>query len=627
MHQTAPSPHAGDSRIQDYGIIGDSRAAALVSTHGSMDWLCWPRFDSPAIFAALLDPKVGGHWRILPLQADRVERRYVEETNILETRFHCASGTAVATDLMPVASEEYKRGVLLPDHEILRQIECTQGEVQVEFDFRPRADYGQESVQMREAGKLGLRMEVGTGVLWLRSSIPLVLHGDSASVVAHLRPGETLQFSLTYAEEAPAVLPPLGKWIQEAIGRSVAWWQQWARRAKYEGPYRAAVVRSALALKLLTYAPSGAIVAAATSSLPERLGADLNWDYRYCWLRDASLTMRVLLGLGYREEADAFLGWLLETTGLTQPELRILYTVYGEATTSEHQLDYLCGYAKSRPVRVGNAAWNQLQLDVCGEVVDAAAQCVYDGAIIDRDMQRVLVDIGEYVARNWQRPDEGIWEPRNGRQHHTHSRVLCWTALDRIVRLSEKGVLRTVRQDDFQLIREQIAREVKERAWNKRLRSYVSVLDGGEVDASLLQLSWYGFEEAGSERMKETYRLIRERLRAGRNLLYRYLTNPPEGAFGLCSFWEVEYMALGGGTLDEAHSLFRQLLSYANDLGLFAEEIDPETGEPLGNFPQAFTHVGLISAALTIQQQEEGQPHLHPGSNTNIRSDTQRRFR
>ncbi len=597
-------------RIQDYAIIGDCRGAALVANNGSLDWLCWPRFDSPAIFSALLDEQQGGRWQVAPAAPWRNTRRYLPHTNALETRFECADGTAVLTDLMPVASEDYKRHVLVPDHEVLRQMECIEGALQVVMEFRPRARYGSAPVRIRDTGELGLRIEVGSGVYWFRSTHPMHVAADAAFAEFRLRAGERAQFSLSYAEDAPAVLPCLGEIARERIRMACQWWEQWADRADYQGPYRDAVIRSALALKLLTYAPSGAVVAAATTSLPEIVGADLNWDYRYCWLRDASLTVRAFTGLGYWEEAHAFLGWMLHATRLTQPQLRILYTVFGENAPPERELPELRGYLDSRPVRIGNQARSQLQLDVYGEVVDAAAQFAFQGHRFDRTTQRVLVDIGKYVAANWRQPDEGIWEPRNGREPHTHSRLLCWTALDRLITLAGDGSLAGAPVEQFVREREAIRREIHDSAWNPELRSYVSTLGGRDLDASLLLFTWYGFEAAGSERMRATYQAIQRELRAGPELLYRYQREPSEGAFGICSFWAAEYLALGGADLPQARATFERLLSYANDLGLYAEEIDPASAGALGNFPQAFTHVGLINAALSLRERERGTRQL-----------------
>jgi len=596
-------------KIGDYGLIGDCRSSALVSRYGSIDWLCWPRFDSPSIFAAILDPIKGGRWSIAPACDFEAKHAYAGDSNVLATRFSCSAGKATLTDLMPVCSEQFKRTALVPDHELVRELRCTAGEIEMRVEFYPRANYGLKPVQIRNLGKLGLRTDVGRGAYWLRSSIPLTIEPDRAFASLSLKQGDVVQFSLTYSEESPTVLPALGQQTSEAIERSIGWWRRWAARSRYEGPYRDSVTRSALALKSLAYAPSGAVVAAATASLPERIGDALNWDYRYCWLRDASLTIRALLGLGYFAEAESFLTWLLHTTRLTQPQLRVLYTVYGRIAPAEKELAGLAGYFGSRPVRIGNGAREQLQLDIYGEVIEATAQYAQYLGNFDRMTQAVLIALGNYVAQNWDQPDEGIWEPRFGRQNHTHSRLMCWTALDRLAALSEKGLLEAAPREKFVRERDRIRQQIEAHAWNEKQQSYVSVVDGDGMDATLLRLPWYGFEHADSNRMKGTYRRIVEELGVGNGLLYRYRREPPEGAFGICGFWAVEHLALGGGTLEEAHDLFQRLLKYQNDLGLFAEEVDTQTGDALGNFPQAFTHVGLISAALTLAEQEKGKPH------------------
>ncbi|MFL6314211.1 MAG: glycoside hydrolase family 15 protein [Terriglobales bacterium] len=607
-------------KIQDYAVIGDCRAAALVSRYGSVDWLCWPRFDSTAIFSALLDPDKGGHWSITPTSPCRFECGYIHNTNVLETRFVCGSGQAVLTDLMPVASEQFKRTAMMADHEVIRRLVCTEGEIEIQVEFRPRAAYGQQPVLLRDHGKLGLRFESGAGVYWLRCNRPLHLESDRVLDTIVLKCGETLEFSLSYSEESPAVLPALGERVRAAIERSVEWWQQWAARSKYQGPYREMVTRSALALKLLAYAPSGAVTAAATTSLPERIGDSLNWDYRYCWLRDASLTVRALVGLGYMDEAESFLTWLLHATRLTQPKLRVMYDVFGGIAPRESELDFLGGYFGSRPVRIGNGARHQLQLDIYGEVIEATAQYANVQGTLDRATQKVLIGLGKYVARHWDSPDEGIWEPRGERENHTHSRLMCWTGLDRLLALCDKGLLAGAPREEFLRERERIHRQLETHAWNEKVQSYVSTLKGEGIDATLLRIPWYGFEAADSERMKLTYRRVCEQLGTSNGLLYRYPRQPEEGAFGICGFWAVEYLALGGGALREAHDLFDQLLSYGSDVGLFSEETDPTTGDALGNFPQAFTHVGLISAALTLEEKERGEPHPaeETGANTKV---------
>lgn len=498
---------------------------------------------------------------------------------------------------------------MVPDHEIIRQLVCETGEVEIEMTFRPRTNYGENETRFREMDKLGVRIDGRRGVYWLRSNVPLKLDGRAAFLRKRLKSGEELRFSLSYSENAPAVLPPL-EFLPERIERCVKWWQNWANQAQYDGNYREEVIRSALTLKLLCFSVSGAIVAAPTTSLPERIGGELNWDYRYCWLRDASLTIRGLLELGYWEEATQFLDWMLHATRLSQPELRILYTVFGNPAPKERESQVLRGYKSSAPVRIGNAARDQLQLDVYGEVVDAAAQFAFRGGYLDREMQKVLIRLGNYVVKHWTLPDEGIWEPRSGRQNHTHSRLLCWVTLDRLVTLNDQGKLRGGNFEEFRKQCHTIRHEILTRGWNETMQSYVSVLDGDQLDASLLLISWYGFEKADSPRMQSTYRAIRRQLGTDQGLLFRYASQAQEGTFAICSFWEAEYLALGGGTIKDSDALMKTLLKYKNDLGLYGEEIDGRTGETLGNFPQAFTHVGLIGAALSLLQRQKGEEQL-----------------
>src|SRR5829696_4679132 len=606
--------------IGHYAIIGDCRSAGLVSRDGSLDWLCLPRFDSPSIFAAVLDTKNGGRFLVRPLGEYRTERRYLTNTNVLETVFRTPTGACVLRDLMSVSSEVDKRTHLTPEHEVLRELEGLEGEVEVEILYDPRPDYGRVHPLLEERGALGLRCEVDGSSLTLRSELPLELTDDdrSARGTARIRRGERKYLSLTYSVEAPAVVPLLGEAARGRIDRTVHWWQEWANRCAYEGPYRDAVVRSALALKLMTYAPSGALVAAPTTSLPETIGGVRNWDYRYCWLRDASFTLRALYALGYREEAEAYIGWLLHATRLTWPELQVLYDVFGEAKLPERELPHLEGYAGSRPVRIGNDAQGQLQLDVYGEVINGAAWFLDRGGHVDRDTSRMLDGLGRTVCKRWREPDEGIWEGRSGRFHHTHSKMLCWVALDRLVKMHEAGHLE-VSVDLFRANRDQIRKEIEVHGYNERIGSYMRTFDGEELDASLLTLPLYGYIEGKHPRMRSTYASIHAKL-ARDGLIYRYETGiddglpPGEGAFGICSFWAVECVARGGD-VEGATQAFEHLLSYVNDVGLFAEEIDPGTGAALGNFPQAFTHIGLINAALTLAGYQEGNALAERPSN------------
>jgi GH15 family glucan-1,4-alpha-glucosidase len=591
--------------IGDYALIGDGRSAALVSRDGSLDWLCWPRFDSPSIFAALLDTEHGGRFQVRPVGTFRSVRRYLPDTNVLETVFYTSSGTVALRDLMPVASEEDKRVALIPEHEVLREIEGLVGQVEVEVVYAPRPDYGRKHPVLTSRGAFGLWCEVTGGALALHTDLPLQVSPDcqNAYRVATIAAGERKHLSLVYNTDAPGVIPLLDGAAQDRVERSIRWWSDWANRGTYDGPYRDAVMRSALVLKLMTYAPSGAVVAAPTTSLPEEIGGVRNWDYRYCWLRDASLTLRALFDLGYAEEAEAYLSWILHATRLTWPELQVLYDVFGEANLPESELSHLSGYASSRPVRVGNDAHGQLQLDVYGEVIDAVTCFAARGGHIDRDTAHMLNGLGETVCRRWREPDEGIWEGRSGRFQHTHSKVLCWVALDRLIALHDSGQLR-IDRDRFRAERDAIRTTIETRGYNPRLDSYTRLFDGDDLDASLLTLPLYGYHKGTHPRMRATCERVHECL-ARDGLVYRYQTDdglpPGEGAFGICSFWAVECRAKGGDVV-RATEDFARLLACANDVGLFGEEIDPETGAALGNFPQAFTHVGLINAALTLAE-------------------------
>jgi GH15 family glucan-1,4-alpha-glucosidase len=605
----------GPELIQDYGIIGNGRSAALVGRSGSIDWLCWPRFDSPSLFAALLDRARGGHFAIAPVAPFTATRAYARDSNVLVTTFTTRDGEVSLTDLMPILSEEDKATTLFPEHEILRICACVAGDVEMRVAFQPRPDYARRSVAVRATRHLGFRIEDGPRLYTLRGDRPLAQTGSS-DVEGHfrLRAGERATFSLTFDHAGPAVLPPLGE-APQAVQRTLAWWREWAGRCTYDGPYRDAVVRSVLVLKLLAYAPSGAIVAAPTTSLPERVGGDLNWDYRFCWVRDAALTVSSLSDLGYEEEASAFFDWLLHSTRLTRPALRVLYDVYGGVPEDEETLDHLQGFMGSRPVRIRNAAAGQLQLDGYGELVEAVAEMCRRGRRLARETQTMMRQLGEFVCDHWRDPDQGIWEPREAPSAHTYSRVMCWVALDRLLQLQRAGFIARLPADRFERERDAIRDQVEREAFNPTIDSYTDVLGGDTVDASLLLLDRYGYVPATDARMRGSYRLIMDRLRAAPGLVYRSETSAPqsEGAFGICSAWVTEHLAAGGGALPDAEAWFGSFLGYANDLGLFAEEVDPATGAALGNFPQAYSHVGLISAALAIEARRRQEQILAGG--------------
>ena len=593
--------------IENYGVIGNMRSLALVGMNGSIDFLCYPDFDSPTVFAALLDDKAGGRFQIEPqLTNARIRQLYLPETNILLTRFLAEEGVAELTDYMPIEKDGEQ------PNEIIRTISVIRGNVHFKMCCQPRFNYGTSPHQtvISDHCATFLPAESRCPPMALYSSATLQQQAQDVISELTLAAGGTATFILGGLR--PQGQQPEMEFVGKRFHRTSRFWKSWIAKSKYKGRWREMVNRSALMLKLLISREYGSLIAAPTFSLPESIGGVRNWDYRFTWLRDATFTLYALIRLGFVDETEAFIDWLKGRVGdyAERGPLQVMYGIDGRQKLEEMTLDHLSGYENSRPVRIGNAARDQLQLDVYGEVIDAAAQFAFHGGRLDQEMQRALIGFGDYVAKNWDEPDEGIWEPRSGRANHTHSRLLCWTAMDRLVRLSERGMLQRAPIEDYKRISNSIRRQIEERAWNKQMQSYVSVLDSDQLDSSLLLLSWYGFEEAGSARMRGTYLAIRQHLSTPDGLLFRYQREKPEGTFAICSFWEVEYLAMGGGSLEEARQLFGQLMKYKNDLGLYGEEIDANTGAALGNFPQAFTHVGLIGAALSIDQREKGERQL-----------------
>jgi GH15 family glucan-1,4-alpha-glucosidase len=449
-------------------------------------------------------------------------------------------------------------------------------------------------------------------VFTLRSDVELIPNNNGGlSARFTMRAGETAGFSFSFSAEGPAVVPPLGDPTVEKMNLTIDWWRKWVAQSSYHGPYERHVIRSALVLKLLSYAPSGAIVAASTTSLPERIGGDLNWDYRFAWLRDASFTVHALFGLGYKEDAQAFVDWLLHATRLTRPELRVVYDVFGEHPPPERELPQLRGHAGSHPVRIGNAAIEQVQLDIYGEVVEAVSHFTRERKKLDHDMRKMLRQCAEYVCEHWREADNGMWEERGKRRHYTHSRLMCWVALDRLLKMQKRGQLDGISVERCEAERQRIREEIETRGWNPKLGAYTQACESDEIDASALLLAYHGFEKASSRRMQQTNDRLRERLIPRPGLVYRSekSKNRHEGAFALCSFWEADFLARSGN-LSEAHEVFRAALDYANDVDLFSEEIDPETGDALGNFPQGFTHLGVINAALALRDSKNGRIEL-----------------
>jgi len=617
---------AGDGfpPIGDYALIGDCGSAALVSRGGSVEWLCYPRFDSPSLFAAILDRERGGHFRIAPATPHHVTRRYVEGTAILATRFQTDSGVLQLRDCMVAPPGAGEVGALWPEHQLLREVRCEEGRVDVELSCDPRFDYGRRRVRAEDRHPLGIFLQHRGDVVVLRGEIPLEIHEGRIRGRATLEQGDRRFVLLAYDHGEPATIPPLGEDAARVLQATVDYWRAWSGRCDYAGPYREQVVRSAITLKLMACSASGAVVAAPTTSLPERIGGVRNWDYRYCWLRDACFTLRALFELGYVAEGSAFFSWLLHVTHQSHAELRVLYNVFGGSPGRERILDHLRGYRDSRPVRTGNAAEKQLQLDVYGELVAAAHEYVRRGGSLGGWSGRLLARVGDSVCAHWQRPDQGVWEVRTTGRCHVYSVAMCGLALQRLAELARAGDLRLSnrRRARFERVGAEIRAAIDRHGWSERHGSFTSTFDGEDVDASLLLLGLYGYLDPQDPRMVATFERVRAEL--GRDVLLQRYTHRTEdglpageGAFGICSFWAVEYLARLG-RVREAEADFESLCDHGNDVGLFGEEIDMESGAVLGNFPQAFTHVGLVSAALAIAEARGARPTAPLGGRDRI---------
>ncbi|WP_114779175.1 glycoside hydrolase family 15 protein [Botryobacter ruber] len=598
--------------ISDYALIGNSRAAALVGRNGAIAWCCMPEFHSPGIFSALLDQERGGYFAVAPERSYQSVQKYLPDTNVVETIFTTSEGECRLLDAFTAMTEKEKTRVLLPEQELLRVVEGISGNVKIRMEYMPRIFYGKDIPHLKDHKRLGICFFWKENIFTLRSTLEpeqlTLAAGEAGRATAEffVKPGEQVLFSLSFSSQSPAVLPELHTTGWNRMQQTIRFWKNWIGQCRYAGLYREEVKRSALTLKLLAHAPSGAIIAAPTTSLPEEPGGERNWDYRYCWLRDASFTTRVLVKLGFEEEAHAYMNWILHATQLTRPKLQVVYSVYGHASLKEETLHWLTGYCNSTPVRIGNGADGQFQLDVYGEVLDAVytyAPLVKD---FDRDTRKFILGLGEVICKQWDQPDNGIWEVRSSTVHHTHSKVMAWVGLDRLIKLSEKYKWKRAPLEKYRNVASCIREQVEQFGYNSELQAYTREFNGETLDSSLLVLSLVGFCHPTSPRMISTSQLISERL-AKNNLLYRYLhTNDgltgTEGSFGICNFWLVENLAKSG-QLDKATQIFETMLQHASPAGLLSEEIDPESHELLGNYPQGFTHIGLINAALTLNEE------------------------
>jgi GH15 family glucan-1,4-alpha-glucosidase len=584
------------SRIEDYALIGDCHSAALVARNGSIDWLCVPRFDSGACFAGLLGSPQHGRWRLAPRDGASMaprRRSYRPGTLVLETEYEAPHGTVRLIDFMPPRSSAV---------DVVRIVEGIDGEVPMAMELSIRFDYGSIVPWVRRIDR-GIRATAGPETIRLTTEIEL--RGENFHTCADfmVRAGERIPFTLTWYPShlrAPARRDAL-----KSLHETDAWWQEWSGRCSYEGEWRDAVLRSLITLKALTYAPTGGICAAATTSLPEQLGGVRNWDYRYCWLRDAAFALHALMIGGYVEEARAWREWLLRAVAGKPSETQTLYGLAGERRLTEYDVPWLPGYEGAHPVRIGNAAFAQHQLDVCGEVsgmLDFASRVGLEPSENAWRMQAAMV---RFLESDWQRPDEGIWEVRGVPRHFTHSKVMAWVAVDRAVRAVRNG--QTGPLDRWAALAKRIREEVLREGFDAKLGAFVQYYGANDVDASSLLFSLVGFLPATDPRMVGTVRVIQERLLVD-GLVARYRTAqwndglpPGEGLFLTCTFWLADNLALQG-RLGEARELFERLLALRNDVGLLSEQWDPGSRRLMGNFPQAFSHVGLINTAWNLQK-------------------------
>jgi GH15 family glucan-1,4-alpha-glucosidase len=584
-------------RIEDYALIGDTQTAALVGKNGAIDWACFPRFDSGAVFAALLGDESNGHWTIAPAVPIRhVRRRYLERSLILETEYTTEQGTARVLDFMPIRGEA-------PD--ICRIVEGVQGRVPFRMQLCTRFSYGRFKPLVRRRGEV-IALIAGSDALFLKSDVALTGAPDCEATF-EVEPGTRASFTLTWHPSHQS--PPLQRDAVEELQSVREWWSHWFERCTYHGEWQEAVNHSLAVLKAMTFEPTGAIIAAPTTSLPEAIGGTRNWDYRYCWLRDATLTLDALLRGGYHVEARAWREWLVRAVGGDARQLQIVYGAAGERWLTERHAHWLRGYEGSRPVRVGNAAEEQLQLDVYGELMDAFSLARRAGIPPQEDawdLQRGLLDHLESI---WTQQDKGIWEMRGPARHFTYSKVMCWVAVDRGIKAVERSGL-SGPLERWRALRDQIHAEICAKAYDSRRNTFVQFYGAKQLDASLLQIALLGFLPADDPRVSGTIAAIERDLMED-GLVRRYGADTDdglkesEGAFLACSFWLADNYVLSG-RLGDARKLFERLLSLRNDVGLLSEEYDPRARRLVGNFPQAFSHVALVNTALNLARGGQG---------------------
>jgi GH15 family glucan-1,4-alpha-glucosidase len=594
--------------IADYGLIGDMHSCALVSRAGSVDWCCFPRFDSPSVFGRILDWRKGGHFLLAPSGARSIRRRYLPETNILETEFETHSGSATLTDFMPMhphSKPEQPREVG-SRQQIVRVLECKSGSVHFGMECRPRFDYGSVVPHAQLDGHNARFAHGGGDAISLYCSSQVTVDDDSFFSRGSLQAGEKVWACVTYRSRfSHKVKKPHQEDLELSLVETTAFWRKWVALCTYQGDYRDDVLRSALALKALTYGPSGGLVAAATTSLPENIGGERNWDYRFAWIRDTSFAIYALSILGYRQEGVAFKDWLEWSTVGRARDLQVMYGLGGERRLTEILLTELEGYRRSRPVRIGNAAHTQLQLDIYGELIDSAHIYRKFGGEFDPIYWEYFTRVVNFVIENWREPDEGIWETRGGPRHFVFSKVMCWVALDRAIKAA-RALNLAADIERWRTVRTEIREDVLQNGYDPNRDAFVQSYGSKNLDASTLMLPLVRFIRADDPRMRSTIEAIERELTSPHGLVYRYRNFDDglagdEGTFVMCTYWLADNL-IELGQLDRARALFEKLNGYRNDLGLFAEQIHGDTGELLGNFPQAFSHMALINTAVMLQR-------------------------
>jgi GH15 family glucan-1,4-alpha-glucosidase len=587
------------SPLRDYGAIGDGRTVALVALDGSIDWLCLPDVDSPTVLGAILDAGRGGRFELAPDVSYEATRRYVPDTNVLETTFSTGAGTVRITDALTLSASG-----LAPARELVRRVEGLAGRVPMSWSLEPRFHYAGGRTRIERRGNVPVATS-GADALGLCSwsAGEPQCRDDRISGAFEIERGDSALLAVPTAHHEPLVFPSRGE-AERRLDETLGSWRDWVSRRTYDGLWRDAVMRSALALKLLVFAPSGAIAAAPTTSLPESIGGERNWDYRFSWVRDSAFTLDALLAIGCPAEAEAFFWWLMHASALTHPKLNVLYRLGGGVSAREETLS-LEGYRGSGPVRVGNSAAEQQQLDVYGELFQTASLYASAAGDLDPEFGRRLARMADLVSTIWQEPDSGIWEVRSEPLDFTQSKMSCWTALNRAVELAEQGHIPSAHADRWRREADEIERFIETRCWSHEKQSYVRFEGADELDASLLLGVLMPYGNESRERLKATVEAVRRELGNG-PLLYRYTgadgLQGSEGCFLTCSFWLAEALARTGRP-QEAAELMEELLSVANDVGLYSEEIEPATGDFLGNFPQALVHLALISAAVAIDEE------------------------